>query len=63
MTNHNLNKPNSDETYPISEGLHRGSIPQREATPAEVKDLRNEAVALKEAVTEFLMENRLQIKG
>ncbi|HJL53565.1 MAG: IS3 family transposase [Pseudomonadales bacterium] len=31
----------------------------REATPNEVKDLRSEAAALKEAVAELLMENRL----
>ena len=35
----------------------------REATPAEVKDLRSEAAALKEAVAELLMENRLLKKS
>jgi len=35
----------------------------REATPNEVKDLRSEAVALKEAVAELLMENRLLKKS
>ena len=35
----------------------------REATPNEVKDLRSEAAALKEAVAELLMENRLLKKS
>ena len=35
----------------------------REATTAEVKDLRSEAAALKEAVAELLMENRLLKKS
>ena len=35
----------------------------REATSAEVKDLRSEAAALKEAVAELLMENRLLKKS
>lgn len=35
----------------------------REATPTEVKDLRSEAAALKEAVAELLMENRLLKKS
>ena len=35
----------------------------REATPTEVKDLRSEATALKEAVAELLMENRLLKKS
>ena len=32
---------------------------QREATSGEVKDLRGEAAALKEALAELMMENRL----
>ena len=35
----------------------------REATPNQVKDLRSEAAALKEAVAELLMENRLLKKS
>lgn len=35
----------------------------REATTTEVKDLRSEAAALKEAVAELLMENRLLKKS
>lgn len=35
----------------------------REATPTEVKGLRSEAAALKEAVAELLMENRLLKKS
>ena len=35
----------------------------REATPNEVKDLRSETAALKEAVAELLMENRLLKKS
>jgi len=35
----------------------------REATPNEVKDLRSEAAALKEAVAELLMESRLLKKS
>ena len=35
----------------------------REATPNEVKDLRSEAAALKEAVAELLIENRLLKKA
>ena len=35
----------------------------RQATPSEVKDLRSEAAALKEAVAELLMENRLLKKN
>ena len=35
----------------------------REATPNEVKDLSSEAAALKEAVAELLMENRLLKKS
>ena len=35
----------------------------REATPNEVKDLRSEAAALKEAVAKLLMENRLLKKS
>jgi len=36
---------------------------QREATSGEVKDLRGEAAALKEALAELLMENRLLKKS
>ena len=35
----------------------------REAPPTEVKDLRSESAALKEAVAELLMENRLLKKS
>jgi len=35
----------------------------REATPVEVKNLRSETAALKEAVAELLMENRLLKKS
>ena len=36
---------------------------QREATTGEVKDLRGEAAALKEALAELMMENRLLEKS
>jgi len=36
---------------------------QREATSGEVKDLRSESAALKEALAELLMENRLLKKS
>ena len=35
----------------------------REATTSEVKDLKSEALSLKEVVAELLLENRLLKKG